>query len=205
MEIKKITDFGTDENCYILINNENCVAIDPGQQWERVYDFIKGRNLTLLKIFLTHCHWDHASGAAMLSEKTNAIIAASEECRVNIQNPKTNVSELFGEYMDADVVGEVVSDGEKCSVGGIEIECIKTPGHTDCGVCYIVGNIIISGDTLFKGTVGRWDFPTGNFSVLENTIKEKLYKKDGFIVYPGHGDMTTIDSEKKYNACVCDI
>ncbi len=202
MEIKKIIDFGTDENCYILINGDSCVVIDPGEQEKEVSEFIKEKKLNLKNILLTHCHWDHSAGAKALKAETGAEVIASEECRENIRNSKTNVSELFGAFMNDDIVDKTVSDGEKINVGGIGILCLKTPGHTSCSVCYIHENMIFSGDTLFKGSVGRWDFPTGNYQKLEESIKNKLYKLDDYIVYPGHGAETTTDTEKKYNGCI---
>lgn len=202
MEIKKIVDFSTDENCYILINNGHCVVIDPGCGTEEAIRFIKENNLKTDKILLTHCHWDHTVGAESLKEATGAKIFASAECKENIQNSKINVSELFNDKIEKDIVDEVIGE-EEFEAAGIEFKCIKTPGHTNCSVCYVTENIIFTGDTLFSGTVGRWDFPTGNFKELESSIKNKLYRSENYKVYPGHGEETTTEKERLYNSCIC--
>ena len=81
---------------------------------------------------------------------------------------------------------------------GIDIKCIYTPGHTDCSVCFLAENSLFSGDTLFFESVGRWDFETGNFQELENSVRNKLYSlPDDTKVYPGHGRQTSIGYEKK--------
>lgn len=205
MEIKKITDFATDENCYVLIENKICFVIDPGAAYEKVLAFINASNLKLEKILLTHCHWDHSVGAEKLKKATGAAVAASKECKENLKNSKINVSELFGDKIEADIADEILSDGDKIYLCDIPVRCVKTPGHTDCGMCYIADGVIFSGDTLFAGTVGRWDFPTGNFETLSRSIREKLYTLENYVIMPGHGEKTTVETEKLYNGCVCGI
>ena len=96
-----------------------------------------------------------------------------------------------------------VNDGDVLSVGNLEIKVIHTPGHTEGGVCYLIDGKLFSGDTLFRECVGRTDLFGGNFKKLSDSIKNKLFKLDGKIeVYPGHGETTTIEHEKKYNEIV---
>lgn len=202
MEIKKIVDFGTDENCYVLSDGETCFIVDPGNSYGKVLEYIKEKGLKTEKILLTHCHWDHTVGAKKLKEALGAKVAASRECKENIQNCRINVSELFGDPFEEDIVDETLEDGEEIFFGSVKAVCVKTPGHTSCGVCYIVEKNIFSGDTLFSQTVGRWDFPTGDFETLASSIRTKLYVLDGYAVYPGHGESTAIEREKRFNACV---
>lgn len=204
MEIKTTVDFATGENCYILIDKGNCLVIDPGAAYAKVLEFIKERNLSLDKILLTHCHWDHTVGTEKLKKATGAKVLASAECKENLKNSKINVSELFGDKFELDLADEVLSEGDTIRLGDTEIKCIKTPGHTNCSVCYIAEDVVFSGDTLFAGTVGRWDFPTGNYEVLENSIRKKLYTLGDCTVLPGHGDSTTIERERRFNGCVRD-
>ena len=205
MIIKKIIDYGTDQNCYLLINEEihECIVIDPGNVFEKVKRFITENEIKVSAILLTHCHYDHVSGLPELKEYTSAEVIASEECKENIKSPVTNVSGLFGEDFFGDYVERTVSEGEKFRVSGIEITCIKTPGHTNCCVCYLVEDKLFSGDTLFLRTTGRWDLPTGNYDVLTKSLRNKLYlMEDDIKVYPGHGHETTLGYEKKYNMSI---
>ena len=93
-----------------------------------------------------------------------------------------------------------MTDGEERDFDGISVKCIYTPGHTDGSVCYLIENNLFSGDTLFKRSIGRCDLPTGNMDILEDSIKNIIYKMDeNIVVYPGHGEETTIGYEKKNN------
>lgn len=204
MEIKKITDFGTDENCYVLYNEKNsgCVVIDPGNIFEKLDAFLSENGLSVRAVLLTHCHYDHVSGILKLKEK-KAEVLASERCRENIKDSVKNVSLMFGENFSGDFVDRVLSDSETFNCAGIDIKCIYTPGHTDCSVCYLVGDKLFSGDTLFLRTTGRWDLPTGNYEQLSKSLKEKIYLMDDNIkVFPGHGGETTVGYEKKFNMSI---
>ena len=98
------------------------------------------------------------------------------------------------------VYEKYIKDGDIIPVGNMNIKVIHTPGHTEGGVCYLIEDNLFSGDTLFRGSVGRTDLFGGNFSKLSDSIKNKLFKLDSDIkVFPGHGPMTTIGYEKKYN------
>ena len=204
MEIKKITDFGTDENCYVLYNEKNsgCVVIDPGNIFEKLDAFLSENGLSVRAVLLTHCHYDHVSGILKLKEK-KAEVLASERCRENIKDSVKNVSLMFGENFSGDFVDKTLSDSETFNCAGIDIKCIYTPGHTDCSVCYLVGDKLFSGDTLFLRTTGRWDLPTGNYEQLSKSLKQKIYLMDDNIkVFPGHGGETTVGYEKKFNMSI---
>lgn len=202
MNIKKIIDFSSDENCYILYDGKNCAVIDPGESFDKIVSFIKENALIPEKILLTHCHYDHSADTKKLKDFYKIKAAAAEECKKNIQDPDCNVSRLFGHEMSYDAVDEILKDGEEITVCGESLKVMKTPGHTDCSVCYILGNVIFSGDTLFSGSVGRWDFPTGNFNELKNSLKNKLYRLENMRVLPGHGEETTTDRERLYNSVI---
>lgn len=204
MIIKKVIDFDMDQNCYIVSEDgENCIVIDPGCGYEKIVKELKESSFTVLKILLTHCHYDHMAGAERLKKATGAKIVSGKNCRENIKNTIINVSKMFGDELVGADVDEVVSDNEKFEIGGMKIKCIETPGHTDCSVCYLIEDCLFTGDTLFLRTTGRWDLPTGNYEMLENSLKEKLYKLDDDIkVYPGHGNPTSIGYEKKFNMSI---
>ena len=195
MEIIKKVNYENEENTYILISDGETAVIDPG---------IKNIEVKNLKyIILTHCHYDHIEGLRELKEKTGASVVFSKIGSSNLNDGYINLSEMvYGKNigLKPDIL---VSDGDKIMLGKDEILCIETPGHTSCGMSYLWEDNLFSGDTLFKNSIGRTDFKTGNFSVLEGSLKNKIYKlPENVKVYPGHGDMTDVGYEKKYNSFV---
>ena len=194
------------DNTYLVYDEStrNGVIIDPGCTMDKIEKLIDDNNVHVKYIFLTHCHYDHIKSVNTLKEKTGAQLVTGDNCSINIKNININLS-LYGlgyEISDIDA-DKILKDNEKLIFDNIEIKCIYTPGHTDCSVCFIIENEIFSGDTLFLRSCGRWDLPTGDFSTIEKSIKERLYSMpDDMNVHPGHGASTTIGYEKKYNFCI---
>lgn len=202
MNIKKIIDFNMDQNCYVINKNNDCIVIDPGDSTDKIKDYIKENNLSLKAVLLTHCHYDHTSGLEELRKSFDFKVYASGECSENIKNPVINVSEMFGKRFFGDYVDCIVGEEEFC-VCGITIKCIKTPGHTNGSVCYLIENNLFTGDTLFLRSVGRWDLPTGNYNSLVNSLREKIYKmNDEIKIFPGHGNDTSVGYEKNFNMSI---
>lgn len=206
MVFKSIFHNETSENTYLILdeNTKNGVIIDPGCKIEKIEKLIKENGVCVKYILLTHCHYDHIESLIPLKELTGAEIVTGDNGSKNVGDIKMNLS-MYGlgypiDGVEADVV---LKDGEILNLDSLEIKCIYTPGHTNCCVCYLCENELFAGDTLFLRSVGRWDLPTGDFAVLEKSIKEKLYTlPDDTAVHPGHGGATTIGYEKKYNFCV---
>ena len=152
-------------------------------------------------ILLTHGHFDHIWGANELRRLSGAKIYAYEGEKELCEDAGKNVSRDAGrpETVRADFYEK---DGALLELGGFSLKLIATPGHTGGSCCYYLEEekILFSGDTLFEGSVGRTDFPTGSMGSLVRSIKERLLVlPDDVTVYPGHGDSTTIGDEKKYN------
>lgn len=185
-----------DANCYILVerNTKECGIIDPGGDAPRLISQIDALNAKPKFILLTHGHIDHVGGVMDL---------------VNKYNIPFYVSKADEEYMEKDnsVFGTLpkasgyLKEGDALDLGDEIIKVIETPGHTKGGLCFLLeNNKLFTGDTLFQGSIGRTDFPGGSMAEIINSIKEKLLPLgDEVDVYPGHGDMTTIGYEKKYN------
>ncbi len=208
MNIKTIINYENSENTYIVWadGETKCIVIDPGyKDAQAIIDAAAEEGLAIDYIFLTHCHYDHILSLEPLREKTRAALVTSRWCSVNIGDPYINLTSYAVEApISAKKADVIMSDEEEMRFCGLRIRCICTPGHTNCGTCWLADNEnLFSGDTLFLRSVGRWDLPTGNHSMLVRSVKERLYVlPENITVYPGHGDPTTIGYEKRYNMSV---
>ncbi len=200
-------------NCYFLYRQGErlAVVVDPADRGRDIYDSLRRNGVSVAGILLTHGHFDHiwgldglrdAAGAAAEAEGLEPVKAyACKAERELLKNAGMNVSRQAGRACEtyADVY---VEDGEEITLAGMTCRVIATPGHTGGGGCYYFqeAGILVSGDTLFAGSVGRTDFPTGSMGTLVRSIKEKLFVlPEDTRVYPGHGESTTIGDEKKNN------
>lgn len=194
-------------NCYTIVNTDTrqAVIVDPASNADFLINMVNNQNYILEGILLTHGHVDHIGAVSKLVEAfPQAKIYCSEDEVDLLSNSNINLSIMFGvDYSyNADVK---LTDSQVIDLIGVDILCIKTPGHTEGGMCYYMEseNMLFSGDTLFEESVGRTDFPTGSEAVLVKSIKERLFiLPDQVTVYPGHGDKTTIGNEKIYNPFV---
>lgn len=206
MKIKKLQNYVTDENTYIVYdeNTKNGFVIDPGYKTEGILKAASDDGINIKYILITHCHYDHIEFMEELREKTGAFLISGDNASVNIGKPEINHSYSgLGYNISAKKSDIILSNGEEFTVDGIKVKCIYTPGHTNCGVCYIIENHVFVGDTLFLRSIGRSDLPTGDAKTLEKSIKEKLYTlRDDTIVHSGHGNDTEIGYEKKFNLFV---
>ena len=186
-------------NCYTVYDTEskNCLIIDLGGDFSKILGQAQRLGLTVKGVVLTHGHFDHVAGAVHCKEHGIPVYISREDAKM--LSSKTNLSEYAGYgqlYFEAD---KILSEGAN-EIGGIKFEVIKTPGHTIGSICILIDKILFSGDTLFALSYGRYDFPTGDFSQLKNSIINKLFTLDGQIeVLPGHEGKTTINHERKYN------
>lgn len=190
-------------NCYFVYEEgkNKVLLFDPADQGGYIYDKLTEKGFTVEAILLTHGHFDHIWGVEELKERAGAKVYAYEGEKEVCENASVNRSANAGRActVKADVY---VKDGEEISAAGMTCQLIATPGHTKGSCCYYFEDdkILLSGDTLFQESVGRTDLPTGSMSALVRSIREKLMTLPGDVkVYPGHGEATSIDHEKKYN------
>lgn len=194
-------------NCYIVRNDDTdeCFVTDPAACPLELVGHIRREGLNVKAVLLTHGHFDHIMGLDdFLKEFPVPVYAFSEE-KPLLESAELNSSlGMFGRpytFSGAEYVG----DGQILHIAGFEIRVIHTPGHTAGGCCYYIPaeNVLISGDTLFRASVGRTDLPTGSMGDLVRSVREKLFVlPEETKVYPGHMEETTIGYEKKYNPFV---
>ena len=207
MKVIKIESGMFQTNSYVITNDNNeAIIIDP------TFDFyeesIKLKSKYQVKaILLTHAHLDHIDGIRYFLDVP--IYISKEELYI-LNDPNNNLyMEFFGNDTPFDTNKlnlNLIEDEKTLNLIGYDIEVIKTPGHTIGGLSYKIDNYLFTGDTLFKNSIGRWDFPTGNYHVLMMSIKKLITKyKENLLCYPGHDDSSYLDDIKKYNPYVLEV
>lgn len=193
-------------NCYFVYEEgeKDVIVFDPADKGEILFQKLTDAGFTIRAMLLTHGHFDHIWGVNKLRDLSGAKVYAYEGEKELCEDAGKNVSAQAGraETVTADMY---VRDGEIIEVAGMSCRLIATPGHTQGSCCYYFeeDGILISGDTLFRESVGRTDLPTGSYSALIHSVQDKLMPlSDEVKVYPGHGDETTIGHERKYNPFV---
>lgn len=187
-------------NCYIVYDKDtkDAIVVDPGYEDNRITDFISKNNLKVKYIYLTHCHFDHIFGVKWLKKCVNAPVICLDKEKDNLMNEDINLGKAILQKPIVIIPDKVVAEGEEIDVGKLKFKVLHTPGHTSGSSSLYGEGILIAGDTLFNGTYGRCDLPTGNLYEMTKTLKEKLFKlPSNTIVYPGHGEETTIGNEKE--------
>jgi glyoxylase-like metal-dependent hydrolase (beta-lactamase superfamily II) len=190
-------------NFYFLYRegSPDTIVFDPADLGDRLYEELDKRGLKVKAIFLTHAHFDHIMGLEALKEKTGAPVYACIHEKNVCESEMLNASMDFGHPLTVSP-DHYLEDNEEITVADITLKVLHTPGHTEgsCGYYIEDGHILISGDTLFQGSVGRSDFPTGDSQTLLDSIRTRLYTlPDDTTVFSGHGAETTIGYEKKHN------
>lgn len=200
--------FNDFRECCSVIWDETgeCVIVDPGCGTEpekaSLYGFISEKGLKPVKILLTHAHFDHILGLAYCAGKYGIPVYMHPAEKETLEN-NGYFAKAFGFEMPAtDIRTTDIADGDMIRFGNTEFEVISTPGHTPGGVCYLDSKdrLLLSGDTLFAGSIGRTDQPGGDYDRLMESIFSRLMCLDGDIdVIPGHGPKTSIAEERVKN------
>lgn len=200
------------ENSYLVWKDGSTGAfvIDPGFQPELIREALDEQGLTLAAILLTHGHCDHIAGNAGLREAyPGAPIIIGRRDADMLGDAMRNMGALFGFDVTSPPADRVVSEGESLAVAGIEMDVFEVPGHSPGHVVYVLKDerprLVLGGDVLFRGSVGRTDFPGGSFEALRANIQRVLWPlPDDTVVYPGHGPVTTTGHEKRTNPFLAD-
>ena len=195
------------ENTYILYDEtKECVIIDPGcsndEERKELSDFIKEENLKPVKLLNTHCHIDHVFGNSFVAKKYNLGLEIHED-DLQVLHSLPQVSHLYGLNAEESIEpSSFLNEGDIVKFGNSSLEIFFTPGHSPGSISFYnkEEKLIVGGDVLFQGSIGRTDLPGGDHETLLTSIREKLFTlDDDFIVFSGHGEETTIGFEKKNN------
>ncbi len=186
-----------------------CVIIDPGcfseEENVKLMNFLQTNKLKPVRLLQTHCHLDHIFGANYVAQMFDLEMEAHKEEEFIHQGFEISCKRFGISGQSIPEIGKYLAEGDKISFGNSELEILFVPGHTPGHIVFVshAAKAVISGDVLFKGSIGRTDLPGGNHTQLVESIKAKLYQlPDDYTVYPGHGDTTTIGFERQNNPFV---
>lgn len=191
LEVKSLTLGAYQTNCYIIRDSasSHCCLIDPGYDADTVLDKLTELGLTVEAVLLTHGHFDHVGAVREIAADTGCKVYL---CAEDLSLPPQLTA---GKLYYTDTYGE----GTKLHLAGLEMTVLHTPGHTPGSVCLRTEGALFSGDTLFAGSCGRTDLPGGSWEQMTASLKRLAAIPENLWVLPGHGETTTLDSEKKYN------
>ncbi len=204
MTVKEFLVGAVGTNCFVACNSETkeALVIDPGDNAADLKQYMNQNGYHPAAVLLTHGHFDHCMAARELADHYGIAVYVHEEEKKTMENPAFNCCAMIGKNLSFTADRYFHGETDHMSAAGFEIDIYHTPGHTPGGVCFYVPeeHILFSGDTLFCESVGRTDFPGGSMAQLVRGIKEKLLVlPNDTKVLPGHGEWTTIGSERQYN------
>lgn len=187
-------------NCYLLEPGDGkAIAIDIGGDPERLLGVLRENSLTLEAILITHGHYDHVGGVEAVRQATGATVYVHEADAEMLRSGQKNLAFHFTQT-PFEAVREYtpVTDGQTLTIAGVPVEVLHTPGHTPGGVCYRIGESLFTGDTLFCGGIGRIDLG-GNRKDMLASLQRLAALAGDYAVYPGHGESSTLDDERRMN------
>jgi hydroxyacylglutathione hydrolase len=192
-------------NCFIVGCRETfeAVIIDPGDEADKILRLVTDLNLKVKNILNTHGHFDHVSANKDVNAATGAPILIHALDAPMLQQISASASNWGLVAQDSPPPERTIDEGDAITFGKITLQVIHTPGHTPGGVSFYADGHVFVGDTLFAGSIGRTDFPGGDFRTLKSSIQDKLFiLRDDIQVHTGHGPGTTIGREKQHNPFV---
>ncbi|HKM16940.1 MAG: MBL fold metallo-hydrolase [Firmicutes bacterium] len=189
MEIRKFTSTLVAANCYVVSVQGTAIVIDPMLESEIILDYLRQNQLRPAAVINTHGHADHIAGNRILHEQTGAPVYIHEADAVYLQDPHLNLSALVtaGQPITSPAPQRLLQDGDQIGLGAEALTVIHTPGHSPGSICLYSPGVLFTGDTLFKLSIGRSDFPGGDGKVLKKSLEKIKQLPPETGVYPGHG------------------
>jgi hydroxyacylglutathione hydrolase len=191
-------------NCSVIGDEQTheAMVIDPGDQIDNILAILKQETLKLTQIVITHAHIDHVGGAMKLKAATGAPILMNRDDQALLKMLDVQAGWIGMKPPGTVLVDESVADGSILNIGAMPMKVIHTPGHTEGSICLYMPDhkMLLAGDTLFAGSIGRTDLPGGSFDKIMRSIHTRvLALPDDTTVFPGHGPATTIGEERESN------
>ena len=186
-------------NCYIIRdeNSTGCVLVDPSSDAPYFLEKTQSMGLTIEAILLTHGHFDHVLAVKEIAEATGCPVWMHQADH----HPNHGLMLDFFYPLSKEALADVryCDEGDILRLAGLEIKVLSTPGHTPGSVCYQFEDILITGDTLFAGSCGRTDLPGGSYQTIQSTLQRLAALEEDYRILPGHGEESTLSTEKRTN------
>jgi len=181
------------------LESKDTIFFDPGDEIENILNVAKKEKMNITRLIATHCHIDHIAGSNEAMEKLNLKLEISP-LGVPLLGNVGPLAASFGYNISKIEHGDFLNEGDKISIGKTTFDILHCPGHSPDSLCFYTKGILIGGDVIFKGSIGRTDLPGGDPRQLMKSIKEKILPlPDDTKIYPGHGPETILKEEKKNN------
>ncbi|MGQ9475941.1 MAG: MBL fold metallo-hydrolase [Actinomycetota bacterium] len=203
MDIVTFTDYSFGSNTYLVINEEEgkAVLVDAGVSASQVLKYLEEHDLKLEAVLLTHGHPDHLMGLKEIVDATGApAYMHPADARMVESIPPLFLRMLGLENLELPEEFLPLEDGQELELGGMRFKVLHTPGHSEGSVCFLTDGALFDGDLVFRGSIGRTDFPGGSMQTLLRSVKEKIFTLPGDTrIFPGHLDSTVVGWEKRTN------
>ena len=200
MTLQTIPTGRLDGRSYLIASGTDAAVVDPDINVAALLAALQEGGLTLRYILLTHCHFDHTAGVAELKRLTGAAVCVHELDADGLCDGRRNATEVFGQPPVTGIAADrLLKESDRLPLGEEEITVLHTPGHTPGGACFLAGGNLLTGDTLFRGTYGITQCFGGNFDHMKESLHRLFGLQGDLIVWPGHGQPTTIERERGHN------
>lgn len=199
MRVRRLTLGPLDTNCWLVDDGAGgpVLVVDPAEEAAVILAELGGA--LAAAVVLTHGHFDHIGAAREVCASTGAPLLVHVDDAVGLTSASGSGGSLFGFDVTAPPADRTLADGDTVAAGGVTLTVIHTPGHTPGSICLSGPGHLLSGDTLFAGSIGRTDFPGGDMAAMRRSIARLASLPDDTRVHPGHGPETTIGRERRVN------
>ena len=201
--VKRYISRAIESNTYLIYNDKYSFVIDPSVSYDVIKKDIKNK---LVAVLITHGHFDHFYEIESYMKLDNIKFYCHQNAIKKLENGLINFSRIYGIRLEIKTDDRFicVKEGKLNLTDDVIIDVIYTPGHSDCSLCYVFGDVIFTGDFIFKNSIGRTDLHTGNSVVMNESLKnfksdKRLKQFENYVIYPGHEDATTLEDEFHYN------